>query len=452
MRSHFNEAWRSLILISLCFVVFALSGCASHGVIKNTPVKAGEDAAKYSIRSYAESWRVGDIQLELAFSGGGTRAAAFSYGVLEELKDTNVVIQGRSKRLLDEIDLISSVSGGSFTAAYYGLFGDKIFDDFEKVFLRHNVEQKLIRGMLNPLRGFVGLSRTEMAVRYYEKNIFHGATFGDMKQKGGPLILINASDLGYGFRFSFVQEYFNLLCSDLSSFPVSRAVTASSAVPVLFNPVVLENYQDCKGAKPPLLVAAEKRASSNPELLQLVEGIQSYFKKEKRFVHFVDGGITDNLGLRAIYDVVEIAGGPKGYQQVFNLEPPRQYVIITVDASTEPEPKMDASNKYPSLKETINSVTDAQLHHSNTATLGLMKRSLPRWAQEASTPERPAKTYFIQISFRDIQQPEKRVFFNKIPTSFKLSDEQVDRLIEAGRELLRNNTDFQQFLSDLSVP
>ncbi len=425
-------------------------GCASYGVIKNAPQNAAGDAASYSLRSFAESMRVGDIQLELAFSGGGTRAAAFSYGVLEELRDTNVVIQGNPKRLLDEIDLISSVSGGSFTAAYYGLYADKIFDDFEKVFLRHNVEKKLIRGVLNPLRWLTRRSRTEMAVGFYEKDLFHGATFGDLRIKGGPLILINASDLGHGVRFSFVQEYFKLLCSDLSSFPVSRAVTASSAVPVLFNPVVVENYQDCKETKPPLLVAAERRASKDPELLQLVEGMQSYFKKEKRYVHFVDGGITDNLGLRAIYDMVEIAGGPKGFLQELNLKTPRQYVIITVNASTEPESEMDASNKHPSLKQTIKAVTDAQLHQYNTATLGLMKQSMTRWAKEASTPERPAKPYFIQISFKDIQQPERRKFFNRIPTSFSLSNEQVDRLIEAGRELLRKNPDFQQFLSDLS--
>lgn len=64
----------------------------------------------------------------LAFSGGGTRAEALAYGVLEELRDTEVLIDGKPRRLLDEIDLISSVSGGSFTSAYYGLHGDRIFE------------------------------------------------------------------------------------------------------------------------------------------------------------------------------------------------------------------------------------------------------------------------------------------------------------------------------------
>ena len=77
MRSLFNEDWLSLTLTSLCFVVFAMSGCASYGVIKNVPQKAVGDAESYSIRSFAEKWRAGDIELMLAFSGGGTRAAAF---------------------------------------------------------------------------------------------------------------------------------------------------------------------------------------------------------------------------------------------------------------------------------------------------------------------------------------------------------------------------------------
>jgi NTE family protein len=182
------------------------------------------------------------------------------------LRDTYVRIDGKSTRLLDEVDRISAVSGGSFTAAYYGLHGDKIFEDFGEVFLRRDVEGALFKGLFNPLRWFSRKGRTDMAVEYYEENVFHRATFADMMQPDRPQILINASDLGHGVRFSFIQEYFNLLCSDLMSYPVARAVTASSAVPVLFNPVVVENHSGCDITKPDWLVAAEKRAQGDPEL------------------------------------------------------------------------------------------------------------------------------------------------------------------------------------------
>ena len=89
-------------------------------------------------------------------------------------------------------------------------------------------------------------------------------------------------------------------------------MTASSAVPLIFNPVVIENYPECKKTKPDWLVAVEKLAAGDPELVQVVDGLRSYFIEDKRqYAHFVDGGITDNLGLRALYGVVRSPGSGK---------------------------------------------------------------------------------------------------------------------------------------------
>ena len=89
--------------------------------------------------------------LILAFSGGGTRAAAFSYGVLEELRRTAVGTPGTGHTMLTEVDLISGVSGGSFTALAYALKGDALFPDYEHDFLTRNVEGELFRRLLNPM-------------------------------------------------------------------------------------------------------------------------------------------------------------------------------------------------------------------------------------------------------------------------------------------------------------
>ena len=201
-----------------------LAGCTSYGVVQNQPISRVEPGSGYSLQAYAAKQRrqSGELSLAVAFSGGGTRAAALSYGVLVELRDTRVVIDGREQRLLDAIGLISSVSGGSFTSAYYGLYGERVFEDFEQRFLRRDVEGALVRGLLDPLRWFSGRGRTEMAVDYYREVLFGDATFADLMRLDAPLLLINSSDLGHGVRFSFVQEYFNLLCSDLSSFPLAR--------------------------------------------------------------------------------------------------------------------------------------------------------------------------------------------------------------------------------------
>lgn len=435
----------------LCMLGLAgliLAGCSSYGRIDNRPLTAAASEQPYSVFDGSARADSGDISLYLAFSGGGTRAAALAYGVLQEMRDTTVAFDGRPRRLLDEIDVISSVSGGSFTSAYYGLYRDRLFDDFESAFLRRDVQGHLVNALFNPLQWFSSSGRTELAVKYYEEHVFHDATFADLQRADGPLVLINTSDLSYGVRFSFVQEYFNLLCSDIASFPVARAVTASSAVPVLFNPVVVEDFQDCKSAMPDWLTAAEQRQQGNPQMTEVIIGLKNYFKEgDRKYSHFVDGGITDNLGLRALYEIIELAGGAKTFSRRLARKPSRSLVVVSVNAATNPDREMNKSNRTPSVRETIGAVSNVQLRRYNADTLQLMDDKLKDWALELSTPDRPIDVYFIRLSFSEISHTETLRFFNLIPTSFDLSDEQVDKLISAGRELLRKNPDFQRFLA-----
>src|SRR5207244_812668 len=108
-------------------------GCAHY--LENARLKHYDPKSGYRFRALAHDGNSDSLQVFLAFSGGGTRAAALSYGVLEELARTEIVWEGQHRRLLDEVDTISSVSGGSFTAAYYALYGDQIFTDFDDRFL-----------------------------------------------------------------------------------------------------------------------------------------------------------------------------------------------------------------------------------------------------------------------------------------------------------------------------
>ncbi|WP_291989194.1 patatin-like phospholipase family protein [Candidatus Accumulibacter sp. ACC007] len=386
----------------------------------------------------------------LAFSGGGTRAAALAYGVLQALRDTRVTLDGRSQRLLDKIDIISSVSGGSFTAAYLGLYGDRIFTDFENDFLRRNISIELMQGLLDPALLLSERGRTEMAANYYDGNVFKGATFADLQSRDGPLIVINATDLGRGVRFSFLQDYFDLLCSDLSSFPIASAVTASSAVPVLFHPLVLENRQGCNDRAQNFLSGLQHLASRSAQLSQVVDGLNSYtLKDQRRYIHLVDGGITDNLGLLAIYEMIELAGGATKLLDSLGGAPPRRFVVISVNASTSPQYGMELTTAAPSMADTVNLVTDIQLHRTNAATMTLLRSSIERWAADLSTPEQAVESYFVEIDFKSIRQAERRRFLNQIPTSFALKKEQVDGLIAAGRELLLSNAEFQRLISDL---
>jgi len=438
-------------LLGCCLVLLVMTGCSSYGVIHNKPATDIDSGKPYSVKTWAQSEEAADFIFILNFSGGGTRAAAMAYGVLEELRDTPVTIDGQKSRLLDEVTHISSVSGGSFASAYYGLYGDRIFDDFENDFLKKNVQGALTKSLINPFHWFGRKGRTERAAAYYNKILFHDATFADMMQPGRPMIIINASDLAYGVRWSFIQDYFDLLCSDVREYPVAWAVTASSAVPVVFNPIVLQNYSGC----PENQVSARvvEMAQTNDELYQLLTGLRSYNDKEKReFIHFVDGGITDNMGLRAITDVVTVSGGAKQLLNKNHRKIPDHVVFVSVNASTVKRPDMNKSAKQPSMLASMNAMTEIQLHRYNAATVDQVRSNLENWATQLSTPEHEVKSYFIEVSFEQVADPQLKYFLNKIPTAFKLTEEQVAALIKSAKKLLKADPQYRQLLADLAQP
>ena len=432
-------------------LILVLTGCASTGRITNTAITEYQQNIPQVSATAKDSQRTGNVLFFLSFSGGGTRAAALSYGVLEELRATEFTLNGKTRSLLDEVDTISSVSGGSFTSAYYGLFGDRIFEDYEEVFLRRNVQKTLVNGLLNPINWIRMLTtvfnRTEMAINYYDTEIFRGGTFGDIAARGGPEIQINATDLGIGERFTFTPARFDILCSDLSEFKVARAVAASSAVPVAFAPIALRNYSSCDYREPDWLSATRARASSNPRLESLLHSIDSYLDKEQRpYIHLVDGGITDNLGIRALYDRVEIMGGVTNAARLAGLTP-EMIVVIVVNAQVRPKKPMDLSSAAPASAQVVGAVSAAQLGRYNIETISLIESSLDRWAEELSTPERPVIPYLIQLDFESIDDPKTRHIFNNMATSFSLPNTEVDDLIEAGHRLLQESPEFQKLIS-----
>jgi NTE family protein len=288
-----------------------------------------------------------------------------------------------------------------------------------------------------------------MAIDYYDKNIFRGGTFADIAARGGPQIEINATDLGIGERFTFTEARFNILCSDLSDFRVARAVAASSGVPVAFAPIALQNYSDCDYQEPDWLAAARANEGDNPRLEAMLDSIDSYLDKEQRpYIHLVDGGITDNLGIRALYDRVELLGGAASAARLLG-QTPKMIVVIVVNAQVQPKKPMDLSSAAPSSAEVVGAVSSAQLGRYNIETIALMEDSLERWAAELSTPEQPVIPYFIKLDFESIADAKTRHIFNNMATSFSLPNEEVDDLIEAGHRLLQKSPEYQDLISKI---
>ena len=421
-----------------------LAGCATYGRIDNQPLtSAAARQPGYGMSEAASAGRRDDITLVLAFSGGGSRAAALAYGVLLELRDTRIGANG-DRRLLDEVDAISAVSGGSFTAAYYGLHGDDTFRDFESGFLRRDLTSDVLHRILSPRRWFTPEGRSDAASTLYDGTIFKGATFADLQRRNGPLIVINASDLEGGIRFAFLQEFFDLLCSDLRSYPLADAVAASSAVPVLFEPVVLQNNSGC--AAPHLPQPAEE----SPQLQQVVKGLRGYADKQQRhYVHLADGGLTDNLGLRAFQETIDLAGGLRPFLRKIGREPNGHVVVVSVDASGKAAEGLGLERRAPSMLRAVDIMSDVQLHRYNAATLEQMQDSLQRWAKDVSTPERKVQPRLVTVALRDVVDESERQRLSRISTNFDLEGGQVDALVAAGRALLRANPEFRGLLDAL---
>jgi NTE family protein len=323
------------------------------------------------------SGRRDDLLVVVAFSGGGTRAAAFAYGVLEGLRDTWVTIGGQPRRLLDEVDFVSGVSGGSFAAAYYGLYGDGIFHDFEQRFLRHNVQRALLLSLLNPInwaRLFSPLfSRSDLAAEYYDQRVFDGRTFADLEHGPKVEVVINATDMVRGNRFSFRQPELDFLCIDRAPIPLARAVAASAAVPGPLTPVILNSYAGSCGFEPPAWIeeTLANREASRRRLRQ-AEWMRSNLDPEQRFVYLLDGGISDNLGVRFSFDHAVAQGGLYEVLAQAGTIDVRQIVMIVVNAEAEPELAAGSRGMISlGLMALIQTVTGIQTRSFNFETIEL---------------------------------------------------------------------------------
>jgi NTE family protein len=178
-----------------------------------------------------------------AFSGGGTRASTLAFGALRELSNQQIVWEGKQKRLLDELDLIHALSGGTFTGGYYALYRDQIFHDFEHRFLRKDWETELRHRVFRSPSNWIRLwspyfGRAHLMAELLNEALFDKKTYGDLAAlHQRPMLIIHASDMATLARFEFTQFQFDFLCSDLSQLPIADASAASAALPLVLSPI-----------------------------------------------------------------------------------------------------------------------------------------------------------------------------------------------------------------------
>ena len=300
-------------LVRLGFVLaaaFALAACSYP--LRNEP--------RAPAQSTTDVWRNSDDTLIIVTaSGGGTRAAALAMSVLQAM-DQMKVAGGQS--LADRIDIVSSVSGGSVTAAYFALRGSPGLKDFESRFLRRDGMAPLVANLLNPFSLAIlatpSKERIDLLIDYLDRQLFEQASFEALKTgPRRPYLILNAADMVEGTPFPFTQYTMDLLCSDLAQMKLSTAVAASAAFPVALSPVTLKNYctKESPGRAPWLTDGLRTSWYTNPSRLAWARTANAYRTGEKKYIHLLDGGIADNLGVAEPYRL--LMGTDVGMQMRF---------------------------------------------------------------------------------------------------------------------------------------
>ena len=412
----------------------------------------------------------------LTFSGGGTRAAAFSYGVLEELRRTLVHTPRGAHPALAEVDVITGTSGGSFTALAYALYGERLFDDYDRKFLKRDVEGDLLRRLFNPLVWprvlSQGFGRSELAEEYYDEILFHGATYADLLPRPTPRAIVGATDVSTGSRVDFSQLEFDVMCADLSRFRLSRAAAASSAVPVVLSPVTLDNRGGtCGYCSPEWITEAEhlgdrwwggNRAELRFRQLALLQN-----SSERPYIHLVDGGIADNLALYGPVDMLqELLLNPR-LRAAVGAGALRRVAIIVVNARSAPTFGFDKVPSGPGTIELLMQSISVPMNHYSSEGIAALQDLITMWrqrveldadarrlgrAEPAASPLPAVEFSLVDVSFNAVADPREREYLQNLPTSFALADEAVDRLRAAAAQVLRDSPAFQSFVAALAQP
>jgi NTE family protein len=397
----------------------------------------------------------------LTFSGGGKRAAAFSYGVLEALRDIQITTpDGERRALLDEIDLISAVSGGAFTAAYYALHGHETFESYSPRFLNHDTEKDLWHQVLMPaswgklLRDDV--SRSDLEVGYFDKELFRGANVYDVMTRS-PRVIITATDLVRAKPFSFTREQLNGVCVDPKSVPLARAVFASAATPIYFAPLVMQTFAGRCNYQPPDIASVPLDTIDDVYRRERAERLLSYLDTAHYpYLHLADGAFADNLGARAILDEVALGDTVTDALRRNGYSRARRMLFVIVDARTGFDPRYAQVAEPLGIKKVMDAVVSATFNRYSFETMNLMRARVKRWESDVRATRCKSPVAIpdcdkfdidlVELSFDRVKDPAEREYLDRIPTAFTLSSEEIIRLRRAAQLMVEESPEMRTFI------
>jgi len=451
-------------------LVLLLGSCSSLTVPMNEPLRSSAGNTEFRLLDVNRIAGAPSALVLVALSGGGKRSAAFAFGVLRGMRDIPISLEGRNSTLLDEVDLLAGVSGGSFPAAYYGLYGKRSFETFPDEFLYPDIEAYIWGTFLLPwnwdwvVNPLVGTN--DRMTWVYDKLMFHGATFADFYRRGRPQVSINATDISFGSPFGFLPQTFDVICSNLATLPIARAVAASNGFPVLFGPVTLRNYRgpDCP-LQSPISPQAWQGTENDLRTRALIENLYRYSSDERTpWIHLMDGGISDNLALRVLLnDMLLLDTRMERFATA--LLPVRRILVISVDGQSAPNPNWPRQRRVSGLGQILSAVTSAQVGAYNIETLIAVESTLHDLVDHlralrcrqgpviAGDTCNDAEGKVLRVSLSDYPDPEKRAQLVAIRTGLTLPRDDIDALVAAGQTMIsRDAPEIRGFLAAHPTP
>ncbi len=408
----------------------------------------------------------------LAFSGGGTRAAAYAYGLLQELE--SVRLSG-GRTLLDQVRFVSGTSGGSVAAAYFGLKGPRGYQDLYQRFLTQDGEAYM-RTHVTPvtlLRAIEGgVNNQSTFGRWLDERLFDGATFRALDAPHVPITWINATDLSTATPFVFNDQTFAALCSDLDRYPIAEAVAASAAVPVVFSPIVLQSFgSTCPTPPPAWLTQVASNPNASAELRAFQQALDAYRRPGGvSYAKLVDGGLVNDFGITGFTVARAEAGtpyGPLSPQQAVRI---RRVIFLIADASLDWQPSFAQTPGGPALAGLIEAITTVAEDGNNRSGYDAFRLTMAAWRNavvgyRCSLGEAQVRRlrgsvngwdcgdlqlYLARVSFDELD-PATKAQMEQVPTRLVLPLPQVELSIHAGRQALRANPDYQRALRSLGI-
>lgn len=292
-----------------------MSAADSPRVPLNVPVRPGP-ANQSPVRAD------GPGGIGLCLSGGGYRAMLFHVGGMLRLNEAGV---------LRHVRRVSSVSGGSITAAVLGMnwmsmgldrgdatlaaMQDYLVDPIRRLAARTIDVASVLVGAILP-----GLTISDRVASAYDEHLFRGATLQDLPDDSNlqpgtncPRFVINATNVQTGSLWRFSRPYmadWQVGQWKNPQIPLAVAVAASSAFPPVLSPCTL----DLDTPPDPVVPGAPVPP----------------YQKIPFISHAVlsDGGVYDNLGLETAFkrcDTLLVSDG--GMKIAADPEPHTDWVL-----------------------------------------------------------------------------------------------------------------------------